>query len=54
VSLFNIAGQNNTRWNSKDGQQATIHIPIKNLNSGVYIVKVKTTEGEISKKIIVK
>ena len=54
VALFNMAGQNSTNWNSIDGEQTNIHIPIKNASSGAYIVKITTTKGEISKKIIIK
>ena len=54
VSLFNIAGQNITHWDVKDIAQTTLQIPIKNLTSGVYVVKINTNKGEISKKIIVK
>ena len=54
VSVYNIAGQNITQSNLEDAGQTTIQIPINNVSSGVYIVKVKTTKGEISDKIIVK
>lgn len=53
VSLFNITGQNIDNWDVKDGWQSNIQIPIKNISSGVYIVKVKTTKGEISNKIVI-
>ncbi|TRX29960.1 T9SS type A sorting domain-containing protein [Flavobacterium franklandianum] len=54
VSLFNIAGQNIANWDVKGREQTSIQIPIKNLPSEIYIVKVKTTKGESSKKIIIK
>ena len=54
VALFNIAGQNISNWDVKDSEQTNIQIPIKNISSGIYIVKVKTTKGESSKKIIIK
>jgi hypothetical protein len=53
VALFNMAGQNIEKWDVKDSGQTNIQIPIKNRPSGIYIVKVKTTKGESSKKIIV-
>jgi hypothetical protein len=53
VTLFSMTGQNIENWNVNDGEQSNIEIPIKNINSGVYIVKVKTSKGESSKKIIV-
>jgi hypothetical protein len=53
VSLFNMAGQNIGVWDVKDSLQTNIQIPIKKISSGIYIVKVKTTNGESSKKIMV-
>jgi hypothetical protein len=53
VALYNITGQKISNWNVKDSEQTTIQIPIKNISSGIYIVKVNTTNGESSKKIIV-
>ena len=54
VTLFNITGQNIANWEVNDFEQTNIQFPIKNISSGVYIVKVKTTKGESSKKIIVR
>ncbi|HLF51898.1 LamG-like jellyroll fold domain-containing protein [Flavobacterium sp.] len=54
VSLFNIMGQFISKWDISNKEQTNIQIPIQNISSGTYIVKIKTTEGEISKKIIVK
>jgi hypothetical protein len=53
VSLFNMIGQNIANWDVKGREQTSIQIPIKNLPSEIYIVKVKTTKGESSKKIII-
>lgn len=53
VSLFNMAGQNIGVWDVRNSEQTNIQIPIKKISSGIYIVKVKTTIGESSKKIIV-
>ena len=53
VYLFNILGQNISNWDVKEQTQTNIQIPIKNVHSGVYIVKLKTTEGDFSKKIII-
>ena len=54
VSLFNMAGQSIAVWNFKEWEEQTnIQIPIKNLSSGIYIVKVQTTKGESNKKIVV-
>ncbi|SEA91110.1 hypothetical protein SAMN05443667_111142 [Flavobacterium gillisiae] len=54
VSLFNTLGQSINNWDVEDRNQGNIKIPIKNLPSGVYIVKMKTTKGDVSKKIIIK
>ena len=54
VSLFNLLGQAVANWDVKDENQNKIQIPIKNLSSGVYIVKLKTSIGAYSKKIIIK
>ncbi|MBC7846990.1 MAG: T9SS type A sorting domain-containing protein [Flavobacterium sp.] len=54
VSLFSMTGQNIGVWDVKDREQTNIQIPIKDISSGIYIVKVKTTKGESSKKIVVR
>ncbi|MES2852414.1 MAG: LamG-like jellyroll fold domain-containing protein, partial [Bacteroidota bacterium] len=54
VRLFNILGQAVANWDVKNEIQTRIQIPIKNLSSGVYIVKLKTSKGDYSKKIIIK
>ncbi|WP_379855865.1 LamG-like jellyroll fold domain-containing protein [Flavobacterium xylosi] len=54
VFLFNLLGQSITNWDVEDQKQNNIQIPIKNVPSGVYIVKVKTTKGDFSKKIIIR
>jgi len=53
VTLFNILGQSISTWKIEVKEQTNIQIPIKNISSGIYIVKVKTSKGDISKKIIV-
>jgi hypothetical protein len=53
VTLFNILGQTITTWKIENQEQQNIQIPIKNINSGVYIAKLKTSKGNISKKIII-
>jgi len=53
VSLFNMLGQTITTWDVKTQNQQNIELPIKSLSTGTYIVKVKTTKGETSRKIIV-
>ncbi|MFV8388028.1 PKD-like domain-containing protein [Flavobacterium sp. LB1P71] len=54
VRLFNLLGQAVANWDVKNENQNRIQIPIKNLPSGVYIVKLKTSKGDYSKKIIIK
>jgi hypothetical protein len=53
VAILNILGQELTHLTLENWEQSNIQIPIKNSNSGIYIVKVKTTKGVISTKIIV-
>jgi hypothetical protein len=54
VSLFNINGQSIANWKIENQDQQNIQIPINSISAGVYVVKLKTTTGEISKKLIVK
>ena len=54
VTLFNINGQSIANWKIENQDQQNIQIPINKISSGVYIVKLKTTTGELSKKLIVK
>jgi hypothetical protein len=53
VSLFNILGKSISKWEVSEKEQTHIKIPIHSIASGVYIVKLKTFKGTISKKIIV-
>ena len=54
VGLYNITGQSISNWDVDDSEQTNIQFPVKNISSGIYIVKVKTTTGESSKKIIIR
>ncbi|SHF89206.1 Por secretion system C-terminal sorting domain-containing protein [Flavobacterium fluvii] len=54
VSLFNMSGQQINSWDVKDSEQTNVQIPIKNISSEIYVVKVKTTKGETRKKIIIR
>ena len=54
VALFTMLGQNIGNWDVKNDDQRKIQIPVKNLSTGTYIVKVTTTKGDITKKIIIK
>ncbi|TDE45911.1 T9SS type A sorting domain-containing protein [Flavobacterium rhamnosiphilum] len=54
VHLFNLLGQAVANWDVKNENQTRIQIPVKNLSSGVYLVKLKTSKGDYGKKIIIK
>jgi len=54
VTLFSLTGQKIAIWDVKGREQSSIQIPIKNLPAEIYIVKIKTTNGEFSKKLIIK
>jgi hypothetical protein len=53
ISLFNISGQFISKWETSNQDQTDIQIPILNISSGIYIAKLHTSTGEISKKIII-
>lgn len=53
VVLYNMEGQKITNWQVNEDDQTNIQIPIKDISSGIYIVKVSSTKGESNKKIIV-
>jgi hypothetical protein len=54
VTLYNIMGQLIHTWEIKNQNQQNIQLPIKGFSAGVYISKIKTSKGIMSKKIIVK
>lgn len=54
VSLFNILGQFITKWEINNLDQNNIEIPILNISSGIYVAKISTTNGDFSKKIIIR
>lgn len=53
VELYNMLGQKIGTWSVKDQAQNDIQLPIKNSSTGTYIVKIKTTKGDTSRKIII-
>ena len=53
VSLFDMQGRAINNWKIEDKEQTKIEIPIKNLPTGIYITKINTSKGNITKKIIV-
>ncbi len=54
VLVYNLVGQNVMSIQLNNQNQSTIQVPITNLSSGAYIVKVITDKGDITKKILVK
>jgi hypothetical protein len=54
VYLFNMLGQSISNWDVENEEQLHIQIPVSNVSSGIYIVKLLTTKGEMSKKIIIR
>jgi hypothetical protein len=53
VTLFNMLGQSIDSWSIEDATQQDLQLPLKNLSSGIYIVRIQTSNGDLSKKIIV-
>ncbi|MGX7666892.1 PKD-like domain-containing protein [Flavobacterium pedocola] len=54
VQLFNLIGQSIKKWDVEDENQPNILLPVQSIRSGVYIVNLKTSDGLLSKKIVVK
>ena len=54
IALYNIIGQSISTWKIENQDQQNIQIPVKSISSGIYIAKIKTSKGELSKKIIVR
>lgn len=54
VYLYNLVGQLVNTWDVREEDQENIQIPMSANSTGVYIVKVVTTNGNISKKINIK
>lgn len=54
VQLFNILGQSIAKWDVTDEEQNDIKLPVDHISSGSYIVKLQTTGGSFSKKVIIK
>jgi len=53
VTLYSINGQSIANWKIENQDQQNIQISINTISSGIYIAKLKTTTGELSKKIII-
>jgi hypothetical protein len=54
VYLYNLVGQLVNTWDVRNENQANIQIPMSSNSTGVYIVKVETSNGSFSKKISIK
>ena len=52
IHLFNLLGQNIETWDVSDEIQQNINVSIDHFDTGTYIVKTVTTNGDYSKKII--
>jgi hypothetical protein len=52
VSLYNLLGQQVITWDIKNQNQTVMHLPIKRLSTGGFILKIITDKGDITKKIL--
>ncbi|AWA31311.1 hypothetical protein HYN48_15095 [Flavobacterium magnum] len=54
VALFNVLGQSLETWEMDGNSDALLQIPVKNHAAGTYIVKINTSAGSFSRKIVMK
>ena len=55
VTLYNLLGQVISTWDvSNENQSALIKVLVRDLSTGTYVVRLKTSEGVLAKKIIIK
>ncbi|MPT35772.1 MAG: T9SS type A sorting domain-containing protein, partial [Flavobacterium sp.] len=54
VSLYTILGQQISSWRTNTLEQTEILLPVHNVSTGTYIIKVDTNKGSISRKTIIK
>ncbi|OYU81970.1 MAG: hypothetical protein CFE23_01315 [Flavobacterium sp. BFFFF1] len=54
VTLYNLSGQSVNTWNVSKMNQTSISLPVSNLSAGVYLVNVDTSNGAVTKKILLK
>ncbi len=54
VYLYNLVGQLVNTWDVRNENQANIQIQMNANTTGVYIVKIETTNGTISKNVSIK
>jgi hypothetical protein len=53
VVLYNMIGQTISTWKVENQSQERIQLPLKKVSAGVYVAKLQTTNGTLSKKIII-
>jgi hypothetical protein len=53
IEIYNLLGQKVNKWLSFNQKNKEISLPTNNLPTAVYIVKINTEKGTISKKIII-
>lgn len=53
VYLFNILGQLINKWDVKEIDQSNLEYSLLNLSDGTHIVKLVTSKGDWSEKIII-
>ena len=54
VELYNLLGQKVADWSLENQFETEMHLPVNNVSTGTYIVKIATDKGDISKKILTK
>lgn len=54
ITLFSLLGQEIKTWEMNAEYQSEINLPISSIATGVYVVKINSTKGTISKKISIK
>ncbi len=54
VTLINMLGQLVASWQTKEMDQKNIQLAAEHLAAGAYIIKVKTTNGDLTRKIVLR
>ncbi|MGK4567300.1 T9SS type A sorting domain-containing protein [Flavobacterium sp. 3HN19-14] len=54
AGLFNMIGQQINNWDLTNENQQRIEIPINGISAGTYIFRIKTNNGNIAKKVVIK
>ncbi len=54
ATLYNMLGQFIAEWKLNDSNQVeVVQIPVNDISQGTYIIKVKTSSGNVTKKVII-